>query len=229
MRQAIFAIFVCLFPTLTLGQVTFPQVTQPVATFSFEDKDWGIEATTTPTRPPYHARTPTSIPGARVIKTLELKALLDSNKQVVVIDVLDSGTRKSIPGAFWMFGAGDGIFFAAENRRFATALEKLMGGRQEPANRLPLHQLRVLALLQRLAACDRSRIQRRDLVSRRDQRLDWRKFGKDNARTHPMVVRERSEPPVDGTTERQRFLAALGFRRLFIGGWASVLHTIRWS
>lgn len=128
MRQAIFAVFVCLFPTLTIGQVTFPQVTQPVATFSSEDKDWGIEATTTPTTPPYHARTPTSIPGARVIKTLELKALLESNKQVVVIDVLDSGTRTSIPGAFWMFGAGDDIFFAAENRRFATALEKLMGG-----------------------------------------------------------------------------------------------------
>lgn len=128
MRQAILAIFVCLFPTHILGQVTFPPVAQLVATFSFEDKDWGIEATTTPTRPPYHARTPTLIPGARVIKTLELKALLESNKQVVVIDVLDSGTRTSIPGAFWMSGAGDGQFFAAENRRFATALEKLTGG-----------------------------------------------------------------------------------------------------
>ncbi|MBX3681485.1 MAG: hypothetical protein KF731_02195 [Thauera sp.] len=65
---------------------------------------------------------------ARVIKTLELKALLDVNKDVVVVDVLDSKNRRSIPGAFWLSGAGDGQFFAAEKNRFAAALEKLTGG-----------------------------------------------------------------------------------------------------
>lgn len=128
MCRVLVALLVCLSPAIAFGQAPFPQLPQPIAAFSFEDKDWGIEATASPKRSPYHAPTPTTIPGARVIKTLELKGLLESNKNVVVIDVLDSKTRKSIPGAFWLSGAGDGQFFAAEKSRFATALEKLTGG-----------------------------------------------------------------------------------------------------
>lgn len=128
MRQLLSAFLVCLFPALSFGQVAFAQAPQPVAVFSFEDKDWGVEPTATPKRAPYHAPTPTSIPGARVIKTLELKGLLEANRNVVVVDVLDSKARKSIPGAFWMSGGGDGQFFAAEKSRFSTALDKLTGG-----------------------------------------------------------------------------------------------------
>lgn len=128
MRHLSLAILVLLFPLLSFGQVPFPQLPQPVATFSYEDKNWGVEATATPKRDRYHAPTPTSIPGARVIKTLELKALLEANNRIVVIDVLDSKTRTSIPGAVWLFGAGDGAFFGAEKARFSTALAKLTDG-----------------------------------------------------------------------------------------------------
>ncbi len=129
MFRALVAFLVFCFPIFAFGQVPFPQLPQPITTFSLEDKDWGVEATTTPKRGPlYHAPTPASIPGARVIKTLELKGLLESNKNVVVVDVLDSKTRTTIPGAFWMYGGGDGQFFGAEKSRFATALEKLTGG-----------------------------------------------------------------------------------------------------
>lgn len=69
-----------------------------------------------------------SIPGARVIKTLELKAFLESNRNLIVIDVLGSKNRQSIPGALWMAGAGDGQFFGAEKSRFSTALDKLTAG-----------------------------------------------------------------------------------------------------
>jgi PQQ-dependent catabolism-associated CXXCW motif protein len=96
--------------------------------FADEDKDWGIEPTSTPRQSQYHAPTPRSIPDARVIKTMELKALLDANKTVVVIDVLDSTERTTVPGAFWMSGAGAGQFYAAEERRFAAALAKLTDG-----------------------------------------------------------------------------------------------------
>lgn len=126
-RSLVFCL-IGLFPAIVFGQVAFPPLPQPVATYSFEAKDWGVEAPTTPNRGRLHAPTPTSIPGARVITTLELKALLDSNKNVVVVDVLDSQTRTSIPGAFWLSGAGSGQFYAAEKSRFATALEKLTGG-----------------------------------------------------------------------------------------------------
>lgn len=128
MFQMLFLLLIGFSTSIVFGQVPFPPLPQPVTAFSFEDKNWNIEATTTPKSGLLHAPTPTSIPGARVIKTLELKALLDANRNVVVVDVLDSKTRKSIPGAFWLPGAGDGQFYAAEKSRFTTALEKLTGG-----------------------------------------------------------------------------------------------------
>lgn len=128
MNRALVLFLIGLFPVLAFGQVPFPQLPHPITTFSFEDKDWSVEATATPKTGRPHAPTPLSIPGGRVIKTLELKALLETNKSVVVLDVLDSKTRKSIPGAFWLSGAGDGQFFDAEKSRFSAALEKLTGG-----------------------------------------------------------------------------------------------------
>ena len=47
---------------------------------------------------------------------------------MVIVNVLDSKTRTSIPGAVWMFGAGDRQFFGAEKSRFSAALEKLTAG-----------------------------------------------------------------------------------------------------
>lgn len=128
MIRALGLLLIGIFPALVFGQVAFPPLPQPVTTFSFEDKDWNVEATATPKGGRPHAPTPTSILGARTIKTLELRALLETNRNVLVVDVLDSKTRKSVPGAFWLSGAGGGQFFAAEKSRFATALEKLTGG-----------------------------------------------------------------------------------------------------
>jgi len=126
MIRVFFTLLALLLPVIAFGQVPFPQLAHPIATFSYEDNDWGVGATTTP-RKANESPTPTSIPGARVIKTLELKELLDANKSVVVIDVLSARTPDSIPGAFKMPGAGDGQFYAAEKSRFASALDKLTG------------------------------------------------------------------------------------------------------
>lgn len=120
------ALVVALSPLAVVGQVAIPTPTRDQA-FSYEDKDWGVSPTSSPQGPPFGRPTPTTIPGARVIKTLELEALLDSNKQVVVIDVLDSKTRTTIPGAYWIPGAGDSRFYRAEKSRFAAALEKIVG------------------------------------------------------------------------------------------------------
>ena len=59
---------------------------------------------------------------------LWLKGPLGSDKLVIVVDVLDSKTRTTIPGAYWMPGAGLGQFYGAETRAFAAALDKLSGG-----------------------------------------------------------------------------------------------------
>ncbi len=126
MNRIVIVLAIAVFPVVALAEVEIPQPTQS-QTFSYEDKDWGVAPVSTPQGPPFGKPTPTSIPGARVIKTLELKALLEADKGVVVIDVLDSKTRTTIPGAYWMPGAGESRFFGAK-RRFSGALEKLTGG-----------------------------------------------------------------------------------------------------
>ena len=126
MKRTILALSVLAFPVWALGQIEIPKSSQPQS-FSYEDKDWGVAPDPSPHAPPYGKPTPTSIPGARVIHTLELKALLDTSKEIVVIDVLDSPRRNTIPGAHWLPGAGSGRFYPAEKSRFVTALEKLVG------------------------------------------------------------------------------------------------------
>ena len=105
-----------------------PSLPEPVQTFAFEDKDWGVAAQASPKRPPYHAPTPLSVPGGRVVKTLALNELLQSNKDVIVIDVLDSRERRTIPGALWMVGPGEGLLYASEKEKFSQALETATGG-----------------------------------------------------------------------------------------------------
>lgn len=98
--------------------------------FADEDHDWSITPPTKAKDPPYHAPTPTTLPGGRVIRTSALKTLLDGNSQVVVIDVLNSasGVRDTIPGAVWMPGAGSGKFYRAEQARYEEVLLELTGG-----------------------------------------------------------------------------------------------------
>jgi len=127
LRAVLLALALALLSLSARAQVEIPTPPQAKA-FSQEDHDWGVAPTSTPQGPPFGRPTPTSIPGARRIGTLELKALLEANRQVVVIDVLDSKTRTTIAGAYWMPGAGDSRYFASEKNRFPAALEKLVGG-----------------------------------------------------------------------------------------------------
>src|SRR5215510_7089750 len=86
------ALLALIYPVLGFAQVPILQIPQSQS-FSYEDADWNIEPASRPKPPPHGAPTPRTIPGARVIKTLDLKNLLDTNKTIVVIDVLDSKER----------------------------------------------------------------------------------------------------------------------------------------
>ena len=113
----------------TVAPASVPAATASVPMYANEDRDYGVAATSSPRPNRYHAPTPTEIPGGKVIRTVELKQLIDNRQGVVVVDVLDSKERRaSIPNAIWMSGAGSGQFFAAEKSRFAAALERLTGG-----------------------------------------------------------------------------------------------------
>lgn len=107
---------------------TAAPTTMPAIVYANEDRDFGIAPTRTPKRSPYHAPTPMDIPGGKVIRTVDLKKLLDVDKSVIVVDVLDTKDRATIPGAIWLHGAGSGGFFAAEKSRFAAALHQLSSG-----------------------------------------------------------------------------------------------------
>ena len=128
MKKTILGLSVGLLSIAAFAQVPFPTFSEPPKTYASEAKDWGVSPTSTPKLPPYHAQTPTTIPGARVIRTAELTGLLTANSKVVVIDVLDSKERSSIPGARWMHGGGDGKLYAAEKARFSAAVDKLVEG-----------------------------------------------------------------------------------------------------
>ncbi|WP_374666991.1 protein kinase [Ramlibacter sp.] len=96
--------------------------------FANEDTDWGVAPTREPRVKPLHAPTPRSLPGGRTIATLDLKALLLANRSVVVIDVLDTKARMTVPGAAWMPGAGQGRLGPPAKAGFANALQELTGG-----------------------------------------------------------------------------------------------------
>ena len=101
---------------------------QAIQVFGYEDEDFGVSPTATPKQAPYHANTPLDIPGGKRILTQELKKMLEGEPKPIVIDVLGSKERFTVPGAIWMKGAGDGNFFGAEKSRFSSALQALAGG-----------------------------------------------------------------------------------------------------
>jgi len=99
--------------------------------YANEDQDWGVSPPSQPQRRPLHAPTPVSLPGGKVVKTIALKHLLDTDRSVVVVDVLESRERNTVPGAYWLPGAGQAYFYGAERERFAQVLQKLTGGNKD--------------------------------------------------------------------------------------------------
>lgn len=80
--------------------------------------------------PPYHAPTPTAVPGARVVGTPELEALLAGPARPVLINALDGrGPERSIPGAARLGYVGHGGSFDDEaQRKLAAFLDAATGG-----------------------------------------------------------------------------------------------------
>lgn len=79
--------------------------------YADEDLDWGIAPTSRLRQSPYHAPTPLTIPGAQVVRTRELQAMLASAEAPVLVDVLSEEGHVSLPGVVWVSGAGRGTNF----------------------------------------------------------------------------------------------------------------------
>jgi PQQ-dependent catabolism-associated CXXCW motif protein len=80
--------------------------------FADEDRDWGVMPIRSLRQPPYHAPTPLTIPGAQVVHTRELQAMLAGADKPILIDVLSGEGHESLAGAVWLGGAGRGENFS---------------------------------------------------------------------------------------------------------------------
>lgn len=101
--------------------------------FASEDTDWGVPPTTKLRTSDYHAKTPTTVPGATTIKTVGLAAEMEQHDHAppLLFDVLegDPQKRKVIPGAILLgFEAGNGYSFSVDSKRFANMLARETNG-----------------------------------------------------------------------------------------------------
>ena len=97
--------------------------------FAEEDHDWGVSPTTQLRQPPYHSPTPREIPGAKVVYTRELQAMLNGPDKPLLIDVLSGEGHETLAGAIWLGGSGRGEDFDDPvQRNLAPLLLRLTGG-----------------------------------------------------------------------------------------------------
>ena len=56
--------------------------------------------------PPYVGETPTAVAGARVVDVAGLRAMMNSPRPPILLDVASGRERRSLPGSIWLPGAG---------------------------------------------------------------------------------------------------------------------------
>ena len=95
--------------------------------FADEERDWGVAPPPGLRAANYHGRTPATLPGARVLRTLELKAMLEQEPRPFLVDVLSGPAHRTLPGALWLHNGGLGDFDAAEEKRYLDTVALLAG------------------------------------------------------------------------------------------------------
>lgn len=100
-----------------------------VERFADEDRNWSVAPVSTLRQPPYHAPTPLEIPGATVVHTRELQAMLRGPTPPILIDVLSGEGHETLAGAVWLGGAGRGEGFGdALQADLARILARIAAG-----------------------------------------------------------------------------------------------------
>ena len=102
--------------------------------FAEEDRDWGVVPPTTLRRPPYAAPTPIEIPGARSVRTDELKRLLAAQAEAekpLLFDVASGEGHVTLAGGLWWPGIGRGEnFLDTIQGEVANRLKEVTGGKK---------------------------------------------------------------------------------------------------
>jgi len=93
--------------------------------FAEEERDWGVPPQSALRLAPYSAPTPLAIPGARTVRTDELRRLLAEDGKPLLIDVAAGEGHLTLAGAQWWPGIGHGANFAdAVQVEFAAHLDR---------------------------------------------------------------------------------------------------------
>ncbi len=79
--------------------------------YADEDRNWGVVPTNRLRQQPFHAPTPREIPGALVVDTRQLQAMLAGSIPPILIDVLSEDGHVTLAGARWLSGIGRGTNF----------------------------------------------------------------------------------------------------------------------
>lgn len=102
--------------------------------FRDENRDFGIAPRRELKAEGYHADTPTSVPGAAIVSTVDLARLLAGPAPPLLIDTLDGNRHRTLPGAYWLRGAGavkaEGD--AAVSELLAQITQRLAGAKDRP-------------------------------------------------------------------------------------------------
>ena len=97
--------------------------------YADENRDWGVAPTSRLRQPPYHAPTPREIPGAQMVQTRQLQAMLAGPVAPVLIDVLSEQGHLTLSGALWISGAGRGAnFLDPVQSVLVQVLDQVAGG-----------------------------------------------------------------------------------------------------
>lgn len=97
--------------------------------YADEGRDWGVAPTNRLHQQPYHGPTPLQIPGAQVVQTRQLQAMLAGPRPPILIDVLSEQGHLTLAGAVWLSGAGYGTnFFDPVQALIAPLLARLAAG-----------------------------------------------------------------------------------------------------
>jgi PQQ-dependent catabolism-associated CXXCW motif protein len=114
---------------LMLANAVYAQPAPGTSGYAEEDRDWGVAPTNRLRQQPYHAPTPLTIPGAQVVKTRDLRAMLAGAAPPVLIDVLGEEGHITLAGAVWLSGAGRGTnFLDPAQAVLVQLLERLSAG-----------------------------------------------------------------------------------------------------
>ena len=87
------------------------------AVFDEETRSWGVEPTSSYRSEKFHAPTPNTIAGATVVTTGELLERMRGASPPVLVDVLGGKSHRTLPGALWLKGAGEGLRGSTTCRR----------------------------------------------------------------------------------------------------------------